>query len=80
VIKKVCENFESEVEAIFNKGYCSYPSFKKDFDKIVHQLKAENMFVTKKDCKLIGYNSHPLLGTINLTSWIKSKIVDLKVT
>ena len=82
VVNHVCQIFETEAEVSGNKGYCSYPSFEKDLEKILQQLKEESVFAVSSGRTLISYNNHPLLASLkwkNIAKWVKSKLLNLQV-
>ena len=44
IISNVCENFSRESDVAVNKSYHSYPSFTKDFDAIMKELRNTDIF------------------------------------
>jgi len=82
VVDHVCKNFEEESDAVVNKPYCSYPSFSKDFKKMFDLLQEDEVFTIHEGRTLSSYNKHPFLASLkwtNISSWVKSKLLQLKV-
>ena len=82
IVSHVCQIFEVEAEVTGNKGYCSYPCFEKDLEKILQQLKEEQVFTVNRGRALVSYNNRPLLASLkwqNIMKWVKSKLLNLQV-
>ena len=84
VVDAICHQFEAEAEASINKGYSSYsyPSFVKDFNQILNTLEDQKVFEVQEGRTLRSYTNSPFFTTLkwkNITAWIKSKLINLKV-
>lgn len=53
---------QAELEASVSKGYCSYPSFAKDFNQILHVLEEQKVYEVQEGRTLKIYASSPLLS------------------
>ena len=82
VVNNVCKNFEKEVDARIDKPYSSYPSFSKDLKKMSDLLQQDEVFSIHEGRSLSKYNNQPFLSSLkwtNISSWVKSKLLQLKV-
>ena len=81
IVNQVCTQFKQDTDIKSNKPYHSVPSFSKDLEQIVGQLKKEEVFIVKPDRNHITFCHHtPLLQDFdwnNLTEWIKAKLIDM---
>ena len=81
IVNQVCCQFKRDSDVSNNKPYHSMPSFNKDLEKIVDQLKKDEVFVVKPDRQHSTYQDHiPLLQDLNwknLTEWVKEKLIDM---
>jgi len=82
VVHQVCRQFEEQAGATINKPYASYPSFQKDFNKIVELLDKEQMFCVRNGRSLKTYKESPLMSSFNwknVGEWVKSKLIKVKI-
>lgn len=82
VVNDVCKNFEKEVDARVNKPFTSYSSFSKDLKKMSDLLQQDEVFSIHEGRTLSNYNNQLFLASLkwtNISSWVKSKLLQLKV-
>ena len=78
IVNDVCQKFASESDVSVNKPYHTYPSFSKDFDVIMKDLRATNIFSVIPQHKLINFGYKPLLKNFkwsNIIKWTKEKMI-----
>ena len=81
VVTEVCQKFACESDVSVNKPYHSYPSFSKDFNSIMRDLRAADIFSVIPQRKLVSLTTHPLLKNMkwsNITQWTKDKIINFE--
>ena len=64
VVDAVCRTFEAEAAASVNKGYCSYPSFARDFNQILLTLEDQKVFEVQEGRTLKSYKSSPFFNSL----------------
>lgn len=80
IISKLCSHFEDEADAMKNKSFHTFPSFKKDLAMIVSQLVSDNVLGETTTQKFSSYTKTPLFQTFDwetITTWLKEKIINL---
>ena len=81
VVNSVCQNFANESKVPVNKPYHSYPSFSKDFESIMRDLRAADIFSVIPQRTLTSFTTQPLLKNLNwsnITEWTKNKIINFQ--
>ena len=76
VVNDVCRKFASETDVSVNKPYHTYPSFSKDFDVIMKDLRAADIFSVIPHRELVNFRAKPLLKWNNIRKWTKEKIIN----
>lgn len=62
-----------------SKGHHTSPSFSKDLETIMRELRQEQIFVIKNGRDLPKFTKPPLLKTLqwkNIQEWVKNKIIE----
>ena len=81
VVNSVCQKFASESNLSVNKAHHSYPSFSKDFESIMKDLRAADIFSVIPQRTLMSFTTQPLLKNLNwsnITQWTKDKIINFQ--
>ena len=80
VVSSICENFSKESDMAINKPYHSYPSFMKDFEAIMKDLRKAEIFtvIPRRTFKPFK-TAAPLLQSLkwkNISQWAKEKFIN----
>ena len=79
VVSKICSNFISKSDISVSKPHHTYPSFNKDLDAILKELRSEGIFSVEDKRKLNTFKRQPILQSVkwkNVEEWAKKKIIN----
>ena len=80
VVSSICRNFSEQSDVAINKPYHSYPSFMKDYEAIMKELRKADIFTVIPRRTITSFEiGSPLLQNLkwkNISQWAKEKITN----
>ena len=77
IVSQICSNFISKSDITVSKPHHTYPSFNKDLDAILKELRSEGIFSVEDKRKLTTFKRQPILQSVkwkNVEEWAKKII------
>ena len=79
VVNDICSRFTDESGVPTSKSHHTLPSFGKDLEMVMRELRSQEVFSVKNGRDLTSFMKPPLLKTIkwaNIKEWVKNKLLE----